>query len=240
MFWQGFILTQEPHNISAVTLILTLIYILLFPVLLLFLSGDWNWVEGWIFSIWFIALCYTTIIYLYRHDPALLAERYRKPGTGKQEGWDRFVVYRLTFGFLIWIVIMPLDAKRFGWTTYFPLWVKVLGGIGLLLSFFFFFRSYADNTFVSPLVRIQSERKQQVVTTGVYGIVRHPMYLVGILLFVGTPLLLGSLYGVVIGVTMLFLLAGRIVGEEKMLVNELEGYAEYKKKVKYRLIPFIW
>jgi len=70
--------------------------------------------------------------------------------------------------------------------------------------------------------------------------VRHPMYLGGILLFIGTPLLLGSILGVIIGIVMLFLLAGRIIGEEKMLVQELEGYAEYKKKVKYRLIPFIW
>jgi len=157
MLWQGFILTQESHIISAVTLFLTLIYILLFPALLLFLSGDWNWVEGWIFSIWFVALCFTTILYLYRHDPALLVERYRMPGTGKQKGWDRFVVYGLTLGFMIWIVVMPLDAKRFGWSAYFPLWVKIIGGITLSLSFFFFFRLYADNTFVSPLVRIQSE-----------------------------------------------------------------------------------
>jgi protein-S-isoprenylcysteine O-methyltransferase Ste14 len=69
--------------------------------------------------------------------------------------------------------------------------------------------------------------------------VRHPIYLAGILLFIGTPLLLGSLYGMVIGMTML-LLVGRIVGEEKMLVDELEGYVEYTKKVKYRLIPFVW
>lgn len=69
---------------------------------------------------------------------------------------------------------------------------------------------------------------------------RHPMYLGGILLFIGTPMLLGSIYGITIGLIVLFLLVGRIIGEEKMLVNELEGYEEYKKKVKYRLIPFIW
>ncbi len=90
------------------------------------------------------------------------------------------------------------------------------------------------------LVRIQSERRQQVVSTGVYGIVRHPMYLGGILLFIGTPMLLGSIYGVIIGISMLLLLTFRIIGEEKMMVNELDGYTEYKKKVKYRLIPFIW
>jgi protein-S-isoprenylcysteine O-methyltransferase Ste14 len=177
---------------------------------------------------------------LYRKDPDLLAERYKQPGTANQKGWDKYVVFGLLIGFIIWIVIMPLDAKRFGWTTYFPLWLKFLGGIGLVLSFFFFFRSYTDNTFVSPLVRIQTERKQQVVSSGVYGFVRHPMYLAGSLLFIATPLLLGSAFGIIIGLLLVFLLIARIEGEEKMLINELEGYSDYKKKVKYRLIPYIW
>jgi protein-S-isoprenylcysteine O-methyltransferase Ste14 len=221
-------------------IIFTLIFILIFPVLLLFLSGDWFWVEGWIFSLWFTGLCFTTIIYLYRKDPALLAERYKRPGTANHKKWDQVIVYGLQIGFVAWIVFMPLDAKRFGWTTPFSLWLKILGGIGLLLSFLLFFRSYADNTFVSPLVRIQKERKQQVVSTGVYGFVRHPMYLGGILLFIGTPMLLGSLYGIIIGFLILFLLVVRIIGEEKMLVDELEGYADYQKKVKYRLFPLVW
>lgn len=234
------ILSIKNNEITIGKIIFTLIYILIFPALLLFLSGDWFWLEGWIFSIWFIVLCFTTIIYLYINDPALLTERYKKPGTGNQKGWDKYVVYGLLVGFIAWIVIMPLDAKRYGWTGYAPLWIKVLGGIGLLLSFFFFYRAYKDNTFVSPLVRIQKERKHQVVSTGVYGFVRHPMYLGGTLLFIGTPMLLGSIYGIIIGLAMIFLLAGRIIGEEKMLLDELEGYLDYKKKVKYRLIPFIW
>jgi protein-S-isoprenylcysteine O-methyltransferase Ste14 len=228
------------NKLTPGRLILTAIYILIFPTLVLILSGDWRWVEGWIFDIWFTALCATTIIYLYRKDPALLAERYRQPGTANEKGWDRYVVYMLVLGFVLWIVIMPLDAKRYGWSPGFPLWLKILGGILLLLSSFLFFRSYADNTFVSPLVRIQSERKQRVVSTGVYGFVRHPMYLGGILLFIGTPLLLGSMYGLLIGVLISFLLVARILGEEKMLVKELDGYADYRKKVRYRLIPFIW
>jgi protein-S-isoprenylcysteine O-methyltransferase Ste14 len=225
---------------TAGRLILTAIYILIFPALIIVLSGDWHWVEGWIFDVWFIALCAVTIVYLYRKDPALLAERYRQPGAANEKSWDRYMVYGLVLGFLLWVVIMPLDAKRYGWSPDFPVWLKPIGGILLLLSSFLFFRSYADNTFVSPLVRIQAERRQRVVSTGVYGFVRHPMYLGGILLFVGAPLLLGSIYGWLIGVLMSVLLIARILGEEKMLVKELEGYADYRKKVRYRLIPFIW
>ncbi len=227
-------------KISLGQVISTIIKLLILPALVLFLSGDWLWVEGWLFSVWFITLCVTTILYLYRHDPALLAERYKQPGADNQQGWDKYVVYALAVGFMTWLIVMPLDAKRFAWSAPFPWWLQVLGGVGLTLSFFFFYRAYTDNTFVSPLVRIQTERKQQVVSTGVYGFVRHPMYLGGILLFIGTPLLLGSVIGALIGLAVLFLLAGRIIGEEKILVNELEGYSDYRLKVRYRLIPFIW
>jgi protein-S-isoprenylcysteine O-methyltransferase Ste14 len=216
------------------------LYILVFPVILLVLSGDATWPEGWIFSIWFLVLCYATILYLYRKDPALLEERYRKPGTGNQETWDRYVVYGLVIGFIAWIVIMPLDAKRFGWSPLFPLWLKVVGEAGLTGSFFLFFRSYTDNTFLSPLVRIQMERQQRVVSTGVYGFVRHPMSLAGILMFLGTPLLLGSSFGVIAGLALTILLMARVVGEERMLARELEGYREYMQNVRYRLFPFLW
>ena len=230
----------DKSAITPGTLALTAIYILIFPVLILLLAGDWLWIEGWVFDIWFIALCATTITYLYLRNPELLKERYKQPGTGNQKGWDRYVVMGLVVGFIVWIVIMPLDAKRFGWSAGFPLWVKLIGGAFLVLSFILFFRSYADNSFVSPLVRIQTDRKQTVVSTGVYGFVRHPMYLAGLLLFIGTPMLLGSACGLLVGLLLCFLLAGRIIGEERMLVKELEGYTDYRKKVKYRLIPFIW
>jgi protein-S-isoprenylcysteine O-methyltransferase Ste14 len=221
-------------------IVFAFLYILVFPALILLLSGDYSWTEGWIFSLWFILLCYSTILYLYRKDPALLEERYKQPGTGNQEGWDRYVVYGLLVGFILWIVIMPLDAQRFGWSPLFPFWLKTAGVAGLAGSFFLFFRSYTDNTFLSPLVRIQQDRRQRVVTTGVYRFVRHPMYLGGILMFIGTPLLLGSIYGLLIGLALTVLLMARIRGEEMLLVRDLDGYREYIQHVPYRLFPFLW
>ncbi|MGE5403238.1 MAG: methyltransferase family protein, partial [Candidatus Doudnabacteria bacterium] len=108
------------------------------------------------------------------------------------------------------------------------------------ISLFFLYRSFTDNPFLSPLVRIQRERNHKVVTTGVYSFVRHPMYLGAILMFIGAPLLLGSMYGIMLGALLSLFLVIRIFGEEKMLIEELEGYVDYTKKVKYRLIPFIW
>lgn len=217
-----------------------MLYVLFFPALLLFLSGDWLWIQGWIFTVWFVGLCYTTIVYICRNDPALLAERYKQPGSLNQQGWDRYVVYALVLGFVAWIMVMPLDARRFHWTTGFPWWLQVVGAVALIFSAFFFFRSYVDNTYLSPLVRIQTDRQQRVVSVGVYGWVRHPMYLGGVLLFIGVPLLLGSAFGLAIGLALVLLVAGRIVGEERLLVQELEGYEEYRARVKYRLIPLIW
>lgn len=232
-------MTSDYSKISAAKIILTVFYLLIFPVLILFLSGDWLWIEGWVFGIWFIFLCITCILYLYKHDPALLAERY-KHKADNQAGWDRYFVFGVQILFLSWIILMPLDAKRFGWTTNFPVLIEIFGGIMLLFSSFFFFRSYMDNSFLSPLVRVQIERQHQVVSTGVYGFVRHPMYLAGVLLFFGAPMLLGSVYGILFGVLFSMVIMGRILGEEKLLAKELEGYSEYKKKVRYRLIPFVW
>lgn len=115
-----------------------------------------------------------------------------------------------------------------------------MGGALLPVSSFLVFRAFRDNTFLSPLVRIQEERRQHVVSSGVYAFVRHPMYLGIAFMFFGAPFLLGSGIGVLVGGGLSLLLVGRIVGEERLLVSQLEGYAEYRQKVRYRLVPDIW
>jgi protein-S-isoprenylcysteine O-methyltransferase Ste14 len=220
-------------------LLFTAAYLVVWPLLVLGLSGDWRWLEGWLFAGWFLALCGTTMIWLYRKDTALLAERYRRPGTGGQSRADQLIVYAIVVGFIGWIVVQPLD-HRFAWTPRPPRWLEPAGGALLLVSAFLLFHSFIDNTYLSPLVRIQTERKQQVVSTGVYGFVRHPMYLGAACMFVGTPLLLGSTAGLLLALALTSLLAIRIVGEERLLMRELEGYGTYRQRVRSRLVPFIW
>lgn len=234
---------KQPTNSIHLTvgqILFTVFYLLLWPALFLLLSGDWRWTEGWIFGAWFFITTTAVTLYLYFKDPALLEERYRQPGTGGQQSWDKALFVAIMVVFLLWVAIIPLDSKRFRWTTRFPVALKYVGGVLLLFSSFFLFRAFRDNTFLSPLVRVQRERNQQLVTTGVYAFVRHPMYLGALLMFLGGPILMGSWFGIVVGLLMVGLMAVRAVGEERMLMEEFEDYAAYKRKVRYRFVPFVW
>jgi protein-S-isoprenylcysteine O-methyltransferase Ste14 len=199
-----------------------------------------RWVEGWLFGLWFDVMLLFNMIYLFFKDPALLAERARSRSAENQKNWDRYVMVAILGIACLWLVVLPLDAERFHWSPAFPLWLKVLGGLALLPALYLIERTTMENTFLSTQVRIQSERKQHVISTGVYGFVRHPLYLGCLLMMVGAPLLLGSLYGLIISVVGSFVLAYRILGEETMLAQELEGYSDYQQKVAYRLIPYVW
>ena len=221
-------------------ILFTVVYLLFWPALMLVLAGDWGWLPGWIVGGWFVVGGASTVAWLARRDPGLLAERYRMPGTGGQSRRDRRIIYMITVGFVAWIALMPLDARRFHWTPRLPLAVGLIGDVLLALSWFFLFRAFADNTFSSALVRVQTERGHRVITTGVYGWVRHPMYLGATLMFVGGPLVTGAASALLVGLALVVLLAMRSLDEEALLTRELHGYDEYRRRVRYRLIPFVW
>lgn len=145
------------------------LWVAMWPALMFVLAGDLIWPEGWLFTMWLTGLYATVTVWMYRKDPALLAERYRPASKGATgiERQDRLLVLLLFLGFAVWIVVMPLDARRFGWTPGVSLRLKASGIVLLMLSSFFLFRAFHDNTFLSGLARIQSERKQRVVSTGV-------------------------------------------------------------------------
>jgi len=220
--------------------VLLVVYMLAYPVIFLLLAGDFLWIEGWLFGGYMFVMSLVITVYLYIKDPALLRERMKWPGADNTERWDKYWYLLFIPLFLSWFVIMPLDAVRFGWTEEFALWTKWVGGLSFIPSFYFIFQSFAENTYLSPNVRIQKERKQTLVDTGVYAMVRHPMYLGVIFWMIGGPLLVSSFYGLLLGFMSAFALVVRIVGEEKMLVKELKGYKAYRRKVKWRLFPFVW
>lgn len=211
---------------------------LLFGVPLFGAAGTVAWLNGWAFLLLFLAFVVLVTAWLFANNPALLAERMTisRPD---QKAWDK-VLIRVTFVLFVgWLVLMPLDAVRFRWSSV-PLALQVVGGVGLVASFVLFFATFRANSFLSPMVRLQRERKQTVVSTGPYAVVRHPMYAAFVLFALGTALLLGSWLGLAADVVLVGMVAWRAVLEEGTLREELEGYADYARRVRYRLVPGLW
>lgn len=239
---------EEPQVAKPWHIILTAFTYLFFPVAVFVLAGDYKWIEGWIFAVIWLVWLYAMLIYLIKRDPELLRERFASTFQKKQKeeqeiqqkGWDRPILLLFNILAIVWVVGTPLDAKRFALSPEFPILVKVIGALLLNCGLAIMVKAFIDNPFASPVVRIQKERKQRVISTGIYSVVRHPLYLAGILLFTGMSVLLGSLIGIGCAIATGILLAIRAVKEEHTLLDELEGYDEYCKKVRYRVIPFIF
>ncbi len=214
-------------------------WILIVPVLLFWSAGTVRWVEGWVYTAAHVVYLAAIGAILRKHDPALLKERLSPPVQAGQPLYDR-IFWLLFFPTVFaWLAIPGLDAERFGWSRA-PLWVEIVGGVLLVASYLMLLFVFRSNTFLAPNVRLQEERQQVVVDSGPYGIVRHPMYAGLGLLFIATAALLGSYVGLGIAWLLVAMLAVRCVFEEGTLVRGLEGYAEYRTRVRYRIIPGIW
>src|SRR6185369_3370587 len=228
------------ESIQRSKLISAFFYLLIFPAMLLFLGGDWRWTEGWVYSILFYVMCFANLLYLHFKDPALLKERFGSPVQKEQKSWDKVLLLLFFLEFLVWFMLMPLDGRRFHWSPEFPLWTRIAGALLLVVAMVMLFEAMRENTFAAPVVKMQKERGQKVISTGMYGVIRHPMYAGAVLLFISAPMLLGSVYGLAIGFLLIVTLATRSLGEEAMLKHELEGYSDYMKRVKWRIIPFVF
>ena len=223
----------------ALKAIAGLVFLFVVFTLALFLSaGTVNWLAGWVFLVLFFSFDIAITSWLFKHNPGLLNERTAM-SSSDQKAWDRFFFVLLNASFIVWLILMPLDAVRFHWSQG-PIWLQIVGALLLLGSFYLFFLTFRTNSYLSPLVRIQEERGQTVVVSGPYHYVRHPMYAAALLFLSGTALLLGSWYGLLWAVILIGILARRAILEERTLQAELQGYDAYMVEVKYRLIPYIW
>jgi protein-S-isoprenylcysteine O-methyltransferase Ste14 len=177
-------------------------------------------------------------VWLAKTDPALLAERMRPMMQDGQPAADK--KFMLVFGFaaLIWFIAIGLDARFHASNV--PVSLQALGLVMLVASTAYIMWVMRENSFAAPVVKVQSERGHRVIDTGPYAQVRHPMYSGTVLFFVGTPLLLGSWWGVVLAPLFVVLFAIRAGIEERALLEGLPGYAEYTARVRYRLVPGIW
>lgn len=202
--------------------------------LLIFLpAGTFDYPAAWLFmGILFVPMFVAGIVMMVK-NPELLKKRLN----AKEEQAEQSLVVKLSgLMFVAGFVVAGLDY-RFGWLVL-PDWVSWVAAVVFLLAYVLYAEVLRENTYLSRTIEVQENQK--VVDTGLYGIVRHPMYSATILLFLTMPLVLGSVISFVIFLVYPVIIAKRIRNEEKVLEEGLQGYTEYKKKVKYRLLPFVW
>ena len=210
-----------------------LLGVLLIGMLVFLPAGTLHFLNGWIFmGILFVPMFCAGIVMMIR-NPMLLKSRLNAKETAREQD---LVIKLSGLMFMAGFIVAGLDY-RFGWLPM-PKGVVIGATVAFLLAYVLYAEVLRENTYLSRTIEVQDG--QTVVSTGLYGIVRHPMYSATLLLFLSMPLVLGSLYAFLIFLIYPFIIAKRIRHEESFLKKELPGYAEYTQKVKYRMIPFIW
>jgi protein-S-isoprenylcysteine O-methyltransferase Ste14 len=199
-------------------------------------AGTLNYWQGWAYVATWIIVGSSYTVYVAKHDPALLKRRTEAGISHEKEPAQKIIVSSLFVAFTALVILPPLDF-RFGWSKI-PWYVSVFGDVLIAISFYLFYLVSKVNTYAAANVRV--EEGQKVIDTGVYALVRHPMYFGALFLLVGTPLALGSWWSLLLVPVFLPILYFRITNEEQVLMRDLEGYEQYTHKVKYRLIPGIF
>ena len=207
--------------------------VLLVGLLVFLPAGTLQFLNGWLFmSILFVPMFIAGIVMMVK-NPSLLEKRLN----AKEKENEQSLVVKLSgLMFLAGFIVAGLDY-RFGWFLL-PKAIVIAAAVVFVIAYIGYAEVMRENTYLSRTIEVQENQK--VIDTGLYGIVRHPMYSVTVVLFLAMPLVLGSVFSFLIFLFYPLIIAKRIKNEEEVLEKELAGYKEYKQKVKYRLIPFIW
>lgn len=207
--------------------------VLLVGVMLFLPAGTFAYWQGWLLmGILFLPMLGAGLVMLWK-SPELLEKRLK---ADEKEEEQRVVLTLSALMFAAAFVVAGLNF-RFGWIVL-PAWVSYVAAVVFLLGYVLYAEVLRENTYLSRTVEVQENQK--VIDTGLYGIVRHPMYMSTFLLFFAMPFVLGSVISFVIMLAYIPLIALRIRNEEKVLEEGLAGYKEYKKKVRYKVVPFLW
>ncbi|MFZ5858502.1 MAG: methyltransferase family protein [Chloroflexota bacterium] len=207
--------------------------IVIIAAMLFWPAGTFDYWQGWM---WLTVLAFALafiLVYLAQRDPALLDRRGRYSETRPEQR----IIIALSALLYLAAFLLPGFDKRFGWSDV-PAWVSIAAQIVVAASLVFIFLVYKINTYASRVIEVQDE--QQVITSGPYALVRHPMYLGMLLMIILSPLALGSWWAVLPTLALPFILAARAKDEEALLADELKGYREYMQKTRYRLFPGLW
>lgn len=206
---------------------------LLITLLLFLPAGTWHFAQAWLFlALLFIPMTIMGI-WLYIFQPNLLAKRLNNK---EKEQQQKSVVALSGLMFIAGFVLCGIDY-RFAWSTV-PLWLTIVASILFLLGYGMYAEVMRENAYLSRTIEVQEG--QQLIDTGLYGIVRHPMYTATILMFTSIPLILGSFWSLIIFAIYPLLMVLRIKNEEQVLAAGLKGYTDYQQRVKWRLLPFVW
>ena len=210
---------------------------LLFLAGLMFIpAGTLRYWQGWLFLLVFVGSSVALGVYFTKHDPALIERRIHAGPFAEQEPAQKVIIALLFANLLLMIVIPALD-DRWHWSAV-PAWVSIMGEAAIAASFIVFFFVMKQNSYAAATVRV--EAAQPVISTGLYGVVRHPMYSGALLMMIGMPPALGSYWGLLLVIPALAILLWRLLDEERHLTQQLPGYADYCLQIRYRLIPGLW
>lgn len=210
--------------------------VLVLTALLFGAAGTLRYWQGWLFLVAFIGSAVALGFYFAKHDPALI-ERRMRVGPGAEREPAQKVIIALLMGDFFLMMVLPALDDRWHWSAV-PFWLSILGAAGIVASFVVFFYVMKQNSYAASTVRVEAE--QAVISTGLYGVVRHPMYMGALLLAVCTPLALGSAWSLLLLIVLVPVLAWRLLDEERVLRRDLPGYAGYCRQVRYHLIPGVW
>jgi protein-S-isoprenylcysteine O-methyltransferase Ste14 len=192
--------------------------------------------QGWLYWLLFGALCVAVTLYFLRHDRELIARRMQAGPGAETEPRQKLILTFASVALIAMYVVSALDY-RFGWSSV-PTWLVLTGDALVVLSFYGFFLTFRENSFAAATVRVESE--QRVISSGPYAVVRHPMYTAALALMLGTPLALGSLWGLIPAALLCTTIVWRLLDEEAYLARNLPGYTDYQHKVRTRLVPGLW
>jgi protein-S-isoprenylcysteine O-methyltransferase Ste14 len=209
---------------------------LIVGALLFLTAGTLKYWQAWVFMAVFMSASIVITVYLAIRDPKLLERRMRAGPTAEREKTQKVIMFFAMLGF-IGLLVLPAFDRRFGWSAV-PPYACLIGDWLVAISFVFVFRVLKVNSYSASTIQVAEHQK--VVSTGPYALIRHPMYAGSLPMVVGTPLALGSWWG--LGALILFIpaLLWRLLDEEKYLKKNLPGYTEYTRKVQYRLVPRLW
>ena len=209
------------------------------PVLALLLfapAGSLHYWQAWVFGLVLVAASFALGAYFLTHDPALIERRMTAGPAAEKEPAQKIIISVIMIGFFLMMVLPGFDY-RWRWSSV-PVWLVLLADAGVALSFVIFFFVMKQNSYAASTIRV--ETGQPVISTGLYGVVRHPMYAGALLLLLSAPLALGSYWTLLVLIPIFPVLAWRLLDEEQFLRRNLPGYAEYCRTVRYRLIPGLW